>query len=158
MPVDRQPTDRTNRTIGLRVYTYIWESPRPARLGRDWKCERDDIVSCSTSRRRWYEATVTPAGLLSPKNSGWCRNEGGTLRAASIVNMPSRSDIKKSLAPMQARTASISSRIAHADSGCLASSQKNHVSVCADVSCPAKRSVLQGVRTEIDYILPTYPI
>ena len=80
------------------------------------------------------------------------------MSAASIVDMPSRSEIEKSLAPMRARTAAISSRISRADSGCLASSQKNHVSVYADVSCPAKRSVLQGVSTEIDRIcLPNSP-
>ena len=78
-----------------------------------------------------------------------------TFSAASIVDMPSRSVIEKSLAPMRARTAAISSRIFRADSGCFAISQRNHVNEPAVVSCPAKRRVLRRVRHRIPVLRPT---
>ena len=75
-----------------------------------------------------------------------------TLSALSIIDMPSRSAIEKSLAPMRARTAAISSRISRADSGCFASSQRNHVNELAEVSCPARRRVLRCVMSDHERI------
>src|SRR5258708_25660874 len=49
---------------------------------------------------------------------------------------------------MRARTAAISSRISRANSGCFASSQRNHVNELAEVSCPARRRVLRCVMSE----------
>jgi hypothetical protein len=66
--------------------------------------------------------------------------------------MPSRSVIEKSLVPMRPRTAAISSRISCAESGCFASSQKNHVNEFAEVSCPARRRVLGGVKKKTEWI------